>query len=142
LSRTFFTDRDLGKRFPDRLIAAGLTVERHHDLFSPDGSDEQWLEYCGQNARIAVTHNERIRYTPNELDAVIRHGVGLLIVVGKVPFIQLAENFVNSLTKIEAFLEARDPPYIAKIYRPSPSELVRIPDAMGKITLWYPATID
>ncbi len=142
MSRIFFTDRDLGKRFPERLRAAGLTVERHQDLFPPDGSDEQWLEYCGQNGRIAIPHNERIRYTPNELDAVVRHDVCLLIVIGKVPFAQLAENFVNSLTRIEAFLETNVPPYIAKIYRPSPSELLGRSDAKGKITLWYPPTID
>ena len=27
MSRIYFTDRDLGKRFPDILVAAGLTVE-------------------------------------------------------------------------------------------------------------------
>jgi len=47
LSVVFFTDRDLGKRFPAILASAGLDVERHHDLFPPDGSDEQWLEYVG-----------------------------------------------------------------------------------------------
>ena len=90
MNRIYFTDRDLGKRFPDILAAAGLTVERHHDLFPPDGSDEQWLEHCGKNARIALSHNERIRYTPNELEAVVRHRVRLLIVSGKVPFPVLA----------------------------------------------------
>jgi hypothetical protein len=59
LSRIYFTDRDLGKLFPETLAAAGLAVERHHDLFPPDGPDEQWLEHCGRNARIAITHNER-----------------------------------------------------------------------------------
>ena len=41
----FFTDRDLGKRFPEILASAGLTVERHHDRFAPDASDEEWLRY-------------------------------------------------------------------------------------------------
>lgn len=58
----FLHYRDLGKHFPDTLAAAGLAVERHHDFFPPDGSDEQWLEYVGKNGRIALTHNERIRY--------------------------------------------------------------------------------
>ena len=92
MSRVYFTDRDLGKRFPEILTAAGLTVERHHDLFPPDGSDEQWLKHCGRNARIALTHNERIRYTPNELAAVIAHRVALLIVIGKVPLAELARD--------------------------------------------------
>lgn len=52
VSRVYFTDRDLGKRFPDILTAAGLAVERHHALFPPDGSDEQWLEHCGRNGSL------------------------------------------------------------------------------------------
>lgn len=138
MSRVYFTDRDLGKRFPEILTAAGLTVERHHDLFPPDGPDEQWLEHCGRNGRIALTHNERIRYTPNELAAVVEHRVALLVVVGKVPLAQLAENFVNTLPRIEKFLDSQQPPYIAKVYRPSPSELARHPQAQGSISLWYP----
>jgi hypothetical protein len=138
VSRVWFTDRDLGKRFPEILTAAGLTVERHHDLFPPDGSDEQWLEHCGRNARIALTHNERIRYTPNELAAVIDHRVALLIVIGKVPLAELAYNFVNTLPKIEAFLDEYEPPYIAKVYRPSPGQLRRDPAANGSIFLRYP----
>ena len=138
MNRVWFTDRDLGKRFPEILTAAGLTVERHHDLFPSDGSDEQWLEHCGRNARVALTHNERIRYTPNEREAVMAHCVPLLIVIGKVPLAELARNFVDALPKIEAFLDEHRPPYVAKVYRPSPAELKRDPVAKGSILLWYP----
>ena len=138
MSRIYFTDRDLGKRFPDILAAAGLTVERHHDLFPADGSDGQWLEYCGTQDRIAITHNERIRYTPNELAAVVRYRVPLLVVIGKAPFSVLAENFVRTLPKIEAFLDAQNPPYVAKIYRPTPEELARAPGKSGSVALWFP----
>lgn len=138
MSRVYFTDRDLGKRFPALLTAAGLTVERHHDLFPPDGSDEQWLEHCGRNARIAITHNERIRYTPNELAAVIQHSVALLVVVGKVPLADLAQNFVATLPKIEQFVDQHQPPYIAKVYRPASSGLGNGAKSSGTISLWYP----
>lgn len=138
MSRVYFTDRDLGKRFPEILAAAGLTVERHHDLYPPDGSDEQWLEYCGTRDRIALTHNERIRYTPNELAAVVRYRVPLLVIVGKAPFPVLAENFVRTLPRIEALLDAQEPPYIAKVYRPTPAELARNPEKSGSIALWFP----
>jgi len=138
LNRVYFTDRDLGKRFPDILTSAGLSVERHHDLFPPNGSDEQWLEHCGKNGRIALSHNQRIRYTPNELAAVVRHRVALLIVSGKVPLPALAHNFVASLPRIEAFLDEHEAPYIAKVYRPSAAELARKPGTQGSIALWYP----
>ena len=90
MSRVYCTDRYLGKQFPRILADAGIVVERHGDLFQPDGSDEEWLEYCGTNRRIAVSHNSRIRDVPNELEAVTRFKVSLLIVVGKVTTIELA----------------------------------------------------
>ena len=138
MSRVYFTDRGLGKRFPAILAAAGLAVERHHGLFPPDGPDEQRLEYCGTGSRIAVTHNERIRYTPNELAAVERFHVALLVVVGKAPFPVLAENFVRTLSTIESFLDTQEPPFIAKVYRPEPKELGRHPEKPGSVALWYP----
>jgi hypothetical protein len=138
LSHIFFTDRDLGKQFPQALKAGGLTVERHGDLFLPDGSDEQWLEHCGKHRRIAISHNERIRYTPNELAAVRRHKVALIIVVGKVPLPMLAANFVRTIDKIDAFIQGATVPFIAKVYLPRPDDLARNPDAIGRIESWYP----
>jgi hypothetical protein len=67
LSRTFFTDRDLGNTFPNILITGGLRVERHRDHFAPACPDAEWLEAIGHNGWVAVTHDTRIRYKPNEL---------------------------------------------------------------------------
>lgn len=36
---------------------------------------------------------------------------------------ELARNFLNTLPKVEAFLDRHSPPLIAKVYRPSPAEL-------------------
>jgi hypothetical protein len=138
LSPVFFTDRDLGKNFPKSLAAAGLKVERHCDLFPENGPDEQWLEYVGKKNRIALTHDRRIRYRPNELVAVVNHKVRLLVFVGSSPLPALATNFIATLPKIENFIAKHEPPYIAKIYRASPADLARNPNASGAITLWYP----
>lgn len=138
MSLVFFTDRDLGTRFPDILAAAGLNVERHRDHFAPACSDEEWLEAVGKRGWIAITHDTRIRYKPNELAAIVRHRVALLIVIGKAPFPVLAENFVATAPKILAFLARYQPPLIAKVYRPSPSELMSNAQAPGALMLWYP----
>lgn len=138
MSRIYFTDRDLGKQFPRILAEAGLTVERHADLFAPEGSDEEWLEHCGRNGRIAITHNSRIRYVPNELAAVKSFGVRLLIVVGQAPTAELAHNFVRSLGRIEALLEDLAAPAIVKVFRPSPAELAKAAEAPGRVELWFP----
>ncbi len=140
MNPVFFTDRDLGKRFPDILAGAGLHVERHADHFPPDCPDETWLEQIGGRGWIAVTHDSRIRYKPNELAAVMRHRVALLVVIGKAPFPMLAAHFVATMPKIVEFLSRHTPPFIAKGYRPSQSELARDPNAAGSIALWYPGT--
>ena len=137
MSFVYFTDRDLGKRFPEILRAAGLTVERHADHFTHDASDETWLETVGKRGWIALTHDRRIRYKLNERSAVMQHGVALLVIVGKAPFPELAGAFVNSRLVIEQFLGRHKPPFIAKVYRPSPAEIERHSSAPGRVELWY-----
>lgn len=134
----FFTDRDLGKRFPEILTASGLQVERHADHFEPNCPDETWLQEIGQRGWIAITHDGRIRYKPNELAAVVQHRVALLVVVGHAPFPQLAQSFVATRHRILDFLEQHNPPFIAKVYRPPSAEAAIDPDAPGHLTLWYP----
>lgn len=138
MDRIYFTDRDLGKQFPARLREAGLQVERHTDHFAHDTADEVWLQDVGRRGWIVLTHDERIRYKPNELAAVMRHRVALLVVQGRAPFAQLAQWFVQTLPRIETFVATHEPPYIAKVQRPTPKELAVRPDAPGRIVLWVP----
>lgn len=142
MSRVFFTDRDLGKRFPEILGAAGLQVERHANHFAPDCPDPVWLEEVGKRGWVAVTHDTRIRYKPNELAAVIDHRVALLVMIGKAPYPQLAESFVATRVRILDFLDRHSAPFIAKVYRASAVEVLGSPDAPGSVVLWYPAAKD
>jgi hypothetical protein len=64
LTVVFFTDRDLGLRFPQILKEAGLTVELHRDHFADDCPDEEWLHAIGERGWISLTHDRRIRYKP------------------------------------------------------------------------------
>lgn len=138
MKHVFFTDRDLGKQFPEILRAAGLTVERHVDHFAHDTPDEEWLAEVGRQGWVAVTHDRRIRYKPNELGAVVRHQVSLLVIVGAAPYAELAYAFVATLPRVESFLARHTPPFIGKVYRPSTSDLKRKPSAPGRVELWYP----
>jgi hypothetical protein len=138
LTLVFFTDRDLGTAFPEILKGAGFAVERHRDHFPADCPDEDWLAEIGKRGWIALTHDTRIRYKPNELVAVIRHQVRLLVIVGKAPFLDLAASFVATRERIEAFLERTPAPVIAKVYRAMPAELAENPAAAGRIERWYP----
>lgn len=134
----FFTDRDLGKKFPEILRAAGFNVERHVDHFQHDTPDEEWLREIGRRGWVAVTHDGRIRYKPNELATVMAHGVALLVIVGHAPYPELAQAFVATKPRIFNFIERHEPPYIAKVYRPSPGDVAIDPSAPGRIELWHP----
>jgi hypothetical protein len=139
VSPVFFTDRNLGKAFPAILRDAGLTVERHDDHFPHDCPDETWLQEIGTRDWIAITQDARIRYKPNELAAVMAHRVALLVVIGKAKFPDLARNFVATQSRVLDFIEQHTPPYIAKVYRPSASDLASDPNAPGRVELWHSA---
>ena len=134
----YFTDRDLGNDFPKIPKSAGLSVEQHKDYFAPDALDETWLAEVSVRGWIALTHDRRIRYKPNELGAVIRHRLALLVIVGAAPYPDLARAFVATLPRIERFLARNKPPFIAKVYRPTSAEMARHSSAPGRIELWYP----
>ncbi len=136
MSRTYFTDRDLGRAFPQILRDAGLTVEAFDDHFGPETGDEHWLKTIGRRGWIALSHDKQIRYKPTERNAVMRHGVALLLLIGKAPQPRLAQTFVATRDRIERFLDHETPPFIAKVSRPSSADLARNPAAAGSVTLW------
>lgn len=138
MSVVFFSDRDLGLKFPEILRDGGLSVETHRDHFPPTCADDKWLAAVGAKGWVALTHDGRIRYKPNELAQVIRHRVTLLVVVGKAPYPLLARSFVATIPQVMAFLSAHKPPLIGKVYRATPADLDRDPDTPGRVELWYP----
>lgn len=132
----FFTDRDLGKRFPAMLRTAGMVVHPHHEHFRPDTPDSEWLAALAQRGWIALTHDARIRYKANERDAVLRAGVGLIVLVGKVPTADLAMNVINSQAAIASFVRRHPPPFIGRLYRPSPAQIKHRSNHPGRIEEW------
>ena len=72
-----------------------------------------------------VTGDKRLLRRPLEVAAIRDSKAVVLILVGNdAPRLELATNFVNTLTKIEATLSSMTGPTVAKIYRPSPRQLV------------------
>ena len=137
MSIVFFTDRNLGKQFPNILLEAGISVERHIDHFPDNAKDEVWLTEIGRRNWYPITHDQRIRYKPNEKSAVIQAGVGLFIVVGrKATFSELAWNFIATLPKIERFIEKYLRPFIARIYRPDEKIRALQRNRPGRVEMW------
>ena len=136
MSTVYFTDRDLGRNFPSILRAAGLEVEVHADHFPHDTPDEEWLRAVSERGWVVLTHDKRIRYKINERAAVLENGIAMFVIVGAAPHAELARSFVAIAPRVESFLSRHPRPFIARVYRASPSELLRNPGAPGRIELW------
>ena len=128
----------LGQEISRHPGEAGLTVERHADHFAADCPDEDWLTEVGSKRWIAITHDQRIRYKPNELAAVIDNRVALLVVIGQAPYPELAQAFVATYPRIESFIQKHQAPYIAKVYRSPASDPGKDSGTSGRVELWYP----
>ena len=113
----FFTDRDLGRQFPESLRAAGVRVERHDDHFGPDTLDEEWIGEIGRRGWIAVTRDARIRYSPLALSVLIEFGTQLFVLVGKLTTVEAAETFLKWRERIIETVVSERGPFIAKIRR-------------------------
>jgi len=111
-------------------------VQRHGDHFAHDTSDVDWLRSVSRNNWVVLTHDQRIRYKVNERMAVMQNGIAMFVLVGSVPYSELARSFVALLPRVEAFLRKYDPPFIARVYQPSPSDLARNSKALGRVEPW------
>ena len=148
MSTVFFTDRDLGaKMFPGRLRAGGLTVEVHNDHFAPDALDEDWLPVVAGFGWVVLTNDQKIMRRALERDALMTAGAAAFVLVGgDAPASELADNFLNTVGRVDTILETVERPFIAKVYRPSPKTLIaagRAGSVDVKLTLanWTPQAL-
>jgi len=138
VTRTYFSDRDLGRHtFPDILTAAGVAVERHHDHFADDTPDEEWLAVAVARGWVALTQDGRMIRRAAVQDIVMRVGARLLHLAGaNVRTEQVARNFLNTLPQIERFLDRHQGPLIARVYRPTGGLDAIVRGEPGRIVLY------
>lgn len=116
----FFTDRDLGPTVAEELSRGGLRVEPYSKHFTLDNvPDVEWLRFVGDRGWIALTHNKRIRWEPDELDALMEAQVRAFFLIGKGPHPELARAVLACQLKIERFLRKHAGPFAARIYQQS-----------------------
>jgi hypothetical protein len=114
---TYFTDRDLGRKLPETLKAAGLLVVAHDDQFAPMTPDEEWLAKVGATGWLAISRDARIRYSPLALRVLMQAGARLFVLVGKLTAAECAELIVSKRRQIESLAANESGAFIAKIRR-------------------------
>jgi hypothetical protein len=113
----YFTDRDLGKQFPDRLRAAGVTVERHDDHFGQLTPDPEWIGEIGRHGWVALTRDARIRYSPLAVATLMESGARLFVIVGRLTTEEASAIFLRQQKRVERLLRKESKPFIGKIRR-------------------------
>jgi hypothetical protein len=113
----YFTDRDLGNRFPEILRAGGVRVERHDDHFSQLTPDPEWIGEIGRRGWIALTRDARIRYSPLAVETLMESGARLFVIVGRLTTAEAAATFLRQRKRIERLLRKESKPFIGKIRR-------------------------
>lgn len=108
----FFTDRNLGKRFAERLRELGLSVEIHDDHLDQVAPDEEVLSYAAARGWVVITADYRIRYRPAEREAIISTKATVIHVKPRQarPLPEIAELFAANLSRIEQCLQKHQPP--------------------------------
>lgn len=130
---TFFTDRDLGHKFPKILKAGGLKVEIHDNHFSDDTEDVEWFREIGKKGWIVISHNYKQRTVPYEVDTWMNSRIRGFYVKGHLPFQDMARNVVAVKHKLVKFLNKYDHPFMAKIYMPSNTKSSK----PGEVKMWH-----
>lgn len=125
---TYFSDRDLAKRFPRIVRAAGVDIVGYHDPSAYPGddpvSDREWIAMACGRGFVCLTHDSATRRDEEDtLDEVFRewqHSGALFILRGGVSTERLAAMFLEVRPRIERMVRRqrrRRDPFIGVVRR-------------------------
>jgi len=128
---TFFTDRNLGRRFGELLRERGLSVEIHDDHLEPQSPDIDVLRYATARGYVVLTADYRMRYRPAEKEAIIAVGAVVVHIKPSMAWTneKLAKHFADNIRRVERYLKTHDPPLFV-VYRIDQKGRVKIADKL------------
>jgi hypothetical protein len=132
---TFFIDRCLGsKGIVTDLRSSGIAIEIHDDHFAKDAIDVDWLPEVDQRKWViltggnaeetsaystpVLTKDARIGRNHLERMAVTNAGIKMFTLASQnLSGRDMADIFLESITKMQEFVRKHPAPFIAKVYR-------------------------
>lgn len=123
----FFADRNLGRYdFAEFLRQRGFVVHNHDDHFRGNEDDTVWIPAVAERGWIILSADRNILRVHMELAAVMLSGARFFnLIGGDARTVDHARNVVNSIEKIKEAVAVTSPPFVAKLYRPSPLERIQ-----------------
>lgn len=107
------------------LRAAGERVETHHDHFSQDAKDPDWLTPVGHNGWVVLTKDRHIRSNQIEIESIIRANIACFnLVSADMNGEHMARAFVAAIGTIRRMLRRIDRPFVANVTRSGSVDLL------------------
>jgi hypothetical protein len=101
------------------LRAVGVAVVKHDDHFAEDTEDVDWLSHVGRHDWVVLTKDKRIRRREDEREALIAANVRMFVLsVGHtLRGEEMAQVFINNISRMERTIRKQTPPFIAGVYQ-------------------------
>jgi hypothetical protein len=115
----FFIDRSLGRiDVPTVLRDAGFACECHDDHWDQSTPDAVWLAGVAGKQWVVLTKDERIRYRPLEVQALVSAKLRAFIVIcGNLRGTETAAILLRAMPRIQDVLSRQKGPFIYYVYK-------------------------
>jgi len=125
----FFFDRNLGRRVPRALAAAGWAAEVHDDHFPQETPDTELLQFVAARGWVFVTQDKKIRQRGPERAALREHGVAAVFVSASAQLTsdQTAAALSAAASEIRRQVEILTPPFILTVRRDGTTRVLHPP---------------
>jgi predicted nuclease of predicted toxin-antitoxin system len=102
----------------EALDKLGASYIAHHQRFSPDAPDEEWLAVAGREKWIVLTRDKHIRRRPAELEAFREHKVVVFVLAaGNASAAETADLVTHLYDKIQRLATQAKPPIMYNVTR-------------------------
>lgn len=106
----------MGRAVGRRLAEEGIRIAFHDDHFPQGTPDTEWLRDVGRRGWIVLTKDTRIRYRPNEKQALLGAGVrAFAFASGNLSGAQMSDAIVKALPKMLKLLATHRRAFVARI---------------------------
>jgi hypothetical protein len=106
----------MGRAVGRRLADEDIRIELHDDHFPQGTPDTEWLREVGRRGWIVLTKDTRIRYRPNEKQALLAAGVrAFAFASGNLSGAQMSDAIVKALPKMLKLLATHRSAFVARI---------------------------
>ena len=114
----FLIDENLSAKMAQSLRSIDQNVDHVTEVLPQGAPDTEVLEFAGANDYFLITKDNRIRYKPNEKEALKKHEVGVFLLGGKnVPFFETFQQLIRNWDRILECAATTRRPFVRRVRR-------------------------